>query len=298
MTDTINCPLCGGKEHRVFYNNLGIDILSCRSCSFMFSHPMPDDRDLKKIYDEDYFICDHADQMSYDNYFEEEAAIRKSSVKRLKRMSKYTVKGRLFDVGCAVGYFMDTAKNLGWEVEGSDISSFCIKHATEELGLKAYEGTLPELRLKSNSYDVVTMWDIIEHLKDPVKEMKEVNRILKKDGLVVIMTPNVDSMIAKVSGKRWILYQSPHIHLLYFSPVTIKHLLEKTGFEVIKTVRFWHGGKYVPLSYALKRLVIYSPIFKPIRAFFRFFKLDKIAPWLDIGDNMVTYAKKVKSLKE
>jgi predicted SAM-dependent methyltransferase len=141
------------------------------------------------------------------------------------------------------------------------------------------------------------MWDVLEHLKDPISEIKTIHGLLKPGGIFTVMTPNIKSLIARVTSTRWILYQSPHIHLLYFSEKTIRLLLEGNGFEILKIKKFWHGGKYVPIRYALERLEIYSKIFKPLRWFCRVTRLERLTPFLDIGDNMVIYARKKTGMK-
>lgn len=292
MTERISCPLCEAKENEKYHSRHGIDLLLCSGCGFIFSHPVPGPKELEKIYGKDYFISEAADQMAYSDYFAEEKAIRRSSRKKLKWISRFAEKGKLLDVGCAAGFFADTARGLGWKAEGSDISKFCCDYAGTKLGLTAHCGNLKDLKLKSGSYDLVTMWDVLEHFPDPLEQMSEVSRLLKPGGWTAIMTPNLKSLIARVSGKKWILLQSPHIHLSYFTPGTIQLLLEKTGFETIRIFKFWRGGKYVPIGYAAERLVIYSPLFKPLRWFIRFIRLDKLTLWLDIGDNMVIYARK------
>jgi 2-polyprenyl-3-methyl-5-hydroxy-6-metoxy-1,4-benzoquinol methylase len=288
------CILCGSDKLSIFYNTKNTDLLICSDCEFIFSDPMPDSKTLNELYGKSYFICDSEEQMKYQDYHKEEKGIRKSSEKRLGWISKYiNPPGKLLDIGCAAGYFMDTAVNHGWEVYGTDISEYCINFAKGNFKeIRPFYGPLKKHKFDDNFFDIITMWDVLEHLPDPLDEMKEVNRILKPGGILVIMTPNIKSMIAKVTGKKWILYQSPHIHLTYFSPDSSRLLIDKTGFEILKIKKFWHGGKHVEIRYALERMVIYSRIFKPLQWFFKISRLEKITPWLDIGDNMVIYARK------
>jgi 2-polyprenyl-3-methyl-5-hydroxy-6-metoxy-1,4-benzoquinol methylase len=124
------------------------------------------------------------------------------------------------------------------------------------LGVEVFVGELREAHFSAEEFDVVTLFHVLEHVLDPYSFLLEVNRILKENGLLVIRTPNIDSLISKVVGKYWSWVDPPR-HLFYFSPDTLKKMLEKTGFGLINiqaqkgySFNFWSE-----LIHALSRML-------------------------------------------
>ena len=139
----------------------------------------------------------------------------------------------MLDVGCATGLFLETAKRRGYEVFGVEISEYAVRHMTESIGSQVFMGELKEARFSDGFFDIITMWDILEHLQDPVQVMREANRILRRDGIIVIETVNTSCLNAKLLGARWPLYAPPY-HIFYFSVDTLSALLSKSGFHIFK----------------------------------------------------------------
>jgi len=148
---------------------------------------------------------------------------------------------RLLDVGSSRGIFLDIARKSGWDVMGIEPSASEARYATENFDLLTYIGTLEEASLPGNDFDVVTLWDVIEHLKDPSATMAEVFRVLRPGGMTFVLTPNHDSLITlllriayRLTAHRLplerLLY--PPVHLYYFTPRTLSDLLRRAGFEI------------------------------------------------------------------
>ncbi len=211
---------------------------------------------------------------------------------RLKTIKQFSKKGRILDVGCAYGFFLEVAEEEGWEGYGVEISEYAARYAKEELGLKVSLGELKEVRYPSEYFEVVTLWDVIEHLPDPLGELKEINRILRKGGIVALSTPAIDSLFAKLSGKRWIGFQCPWEHIYYFSRSTISKLLEKAGFEV---VRIGTIGRICDLRYIADRFKLYSSfISRQLEAMIdKFPYLNNFKFYIDPHHTMVAYARKL-----
>ena len=160
--------------------------------------------------------------------------------------------GRLLDIGCGIGVFLKIAREKGWDGYGIDISSFAIDYAKNRFGLNVKCGRPVDAAFPDDYFDVVTMWDSIEHFNDPTTELREINRILKKEGIILLNTPNADSLmrmlsdlVYKTSLKR-IKYPVKKIyhkyHLYYYSINSIITMLRKTGFEPLQVNR-----KTIPL---------------------------------------------------
>ena len=139
--------------------------------------------------------------------------------------------GKLLDIGCGGGRFMNRMKRVGWEVEGIDFDEKATEKITLRYGMKTYTGDLLSYRLPDASYDAITMSHAIEHLFDPERTLRECLRILKPGGRLVVTTPNVDGAAAALFGKFWRGWEPPrHLHL--FSVKALKLILLKAGFEV------------------------------------------------------------------
>jgi 2-polyprenyl-3-methyl-5-hydroxy-6-metoxy-1,4-benzoquinol methylase len=137
-------------------------------------------------------------------------------------------RGSLLDVGAATGQFMNVARDHGWEVQGIELSQWAVEQAQRQFGFSLLEGTLPDSRIPNSAFDIVTMWDCIEHLAHPNTVLREIHRVLRPGGLLVLSTGDVPHLDPKLlSG-----WYSPPWHLYYFSRETIHQLLDICGFVV------------------------------------------------------------------
>ena len=137
-------------------------------------------------------------------------------------------RGRLLDIGTGRGDVLVEAARHGWDAEGVEISADAARVAREHLGLKVTAGSLRAAKFPDESFDVVTMLDVIEHVPDPIADLQEVRRILKRGGLVVLETPNFAGLMSRMGGSYWPGYMLPHINL--FTPANFSALVEQSGF--------------------------------------------------------------------
>jgi SAM-dependent methyltransferase len=142
-------------------------------------------------------------------------------------------------------------------VQGLDVSHFAVGYVSERFGYDVRQGSLLELDYPSNCYDLITMWDVIEHVPDPKAYMEKIADLLKPGGVFALATPDVDSLPARLTGKRWVGYKLSEEHVYYFSLRTLKRMLNDAGLDVIDS---YHVGKYVTVSLFLNRLSMYSPL--------------------------------------
>lgn len=164
--------------------------------------------------------------------------------KRLKTLNSFfTNKGSLLDVGCAEGLFLELARTDGWGVTGTEISQFAVRYGKEKLGLDIRQGELNSIGFPGKSFDAITMWHVLEHTTNPIAVLKEIRRILKDDGVFILAVPNLNNILSQkvyklVKGKKMHLFdiKDRELHLYHFTLETIKMILEKTGFKVIKIV--------------------------------------------------------------
>ncbi len=155
-------------------------------------------------------------------------------MKQLRFMTlKYEPAGKLLDVGCGAGRFLNRMRKRGWEVEGIDFDPQAANKVMARYGIKTHIGDLAACALPADSYDVITMSQAVEHFYDPRAVLSECLRILKSGGKLIITTPNVNSMGAAEFGAYWRGWEAPrHLHL--FSTEALKHLTQTCGFEVIE----------------------------------------------------------------
>jgi SAM-dependent methyltransferase len=151
------------------------------------------------------------------------------------RTIPFSDKGRVLDIGCGNGSYLAWLKALGWEVRGVEPDEASAKFAAEEYGVDIFCGDLLDAHYPASSFDCITMWHSLEHSHYPLETLKEIYRILKPQGCLVISVPNVHSMEAKLLKGNSFLFDVPR-HLYDFSPRTLDEMLSKTGFIVQKII--------------------------------------------------------------
>jgi 2-polyprenyl-3-methyl-5-hydroxy-6-metoxy-1,4-benzoquinol methylase len=187
--------------------------------------------DAKRVYDETYFTGG-----VYRDYMQEGPNRRRLFEKKLTLIDKYLPhRGRLLDIGCAGGFFLRLANDIGYDGYGIEVSQYAARHAREVLGLKVFNGTLAEANHPNDFFDVITMWDVLEHLADFRSTLTECHRVIRAGGILVVETLNAHSLLAKVLGRKWHLFWPPY-HLSYFTRETLRMALEKTGFTVLTII--------------------------------------------------------------
>ena len=284
----IPCPLCKGTAREVIFTKKGFDLVRCGSCNLAYLGKPPTPDELQKLYSfEAGYQSNFANATSSEVRFHTKAARLSYAA-----LSQHRSGGKLLDVGCSAGFFLKEAQAHGWETHGLEYSPDTAAVAARVPGLQIKSGTLEDAHYEAKSFDVVTLWDVIEHVPDPVGTMHQVHRILHDDGLVAISTPNIDGLFPQLSyrvAKRldyWPHPEPPH-HLLQFSGQTLGLLLARAGFEIVAT-----ETKCIPLSFSfdLKHLLRRSPKLWLYTA--AFLPTAILGPWLGAGDWLFVFAKK------
>ena len=281
ITEFVNCNLCNSNSTRKFMMVKGFNIVKCKKCGLAYVNPRLKEKKLHEIYDKKYFSNKafngaKTSFYGYGKYLEEEDCIKDTFKKRLKIINKLSRKGRLLDIGCALGFFLELARDDGWDVQGLEISKYAYNYAKNMLKLPVINKTLEKSGFKSNSFDVVTMFDIIEHLPDPKSTLKEIRRLLKPNGLLVITTPNIGSITAKILWRNWEEVRRVREHIYFFSENTLKKILESLNFEVL---RMESAGRFFSVKMAVERGKLYN---KAI-----FILIGKISDLLGLSDKRV-----------
>jgi SAM-dependent methyltransferase len=258
----VECNLCGANDWQVLYpaTNKNVEepdvrafrctsphygshpqIVRCDNCSLVYANPRLSADELVSLYT----------AVEDETYVDEREGRELTFARHLDALQKYTgpAYGRsLLDVGAYIGIFVEIARENGWLAEGVEPSDWAVAQA-QERGLPVHQGTQQSSILTGREFDVVTMWDVIEHVTDPSAELNRAFQLLKPGGWLAVHTMDVDSLTARAMGRRWPWYMD--MHLYYFSQKTLTELMRKNGFDVI-----WSGaqGRYLRLGYITSRL--------------------------------------------
>jgi SAM-dependent methyltransferase len=228
----VACPVCGGNRYSVYLQaTLGAEppvfgykwtpevrrsyrMVRCEACGHVRASPR-----LAEMY---RHYVDNVDPTYLANQPLRLATARKV----LRRIRQFVPSGRLLDVGCATGDFVRAAGEW-YEAEGLELSAWAREHALAA-GLRVRPKLLADIEHERGTYDVVTLWGVIEHLEDPLSEMRRVAAILKPGGVVCLWTGDVDTLLARALGSRWWYVMGQHVQL--FSRASLDQLLRRAGF--------------------------------------------------------------------
>ncbi len=205
----------------------GYAIGRCSACRHVYVPFAGSDADLQRAYEQQFFR---------DGAYHDYLADREIAAKNFRRFAeivrRHSPRGRLLEVGCAYGFFLDIARDW-WTVTGIDIHAPGITHARDRLGADAVHGDFLDFNAPDASFDAVVMWDTIEHLRRPSAYIAKIAATLKPGGIVALTTGDVGSLVARLRGRRWRLYDPP-FHLQYFTRETMTRLLAQHGLQIVE----------------------------------------------------------------
>jgi 2-polyprenyl-3-methyl-5-hydroxy-6-metoxy-1,4-benzoquinol methylase len=196
---------------------------------------------------------------------------------------------RLLDVGAYCGFFVDVAREAGFEAEGVELSQWAAAHA-RSLGLDVRTETLAQRLTAGRRYDVVTMWDVVEHFADPRRELRDAFELLRPGGRIHLSTIDTGSLVARLLGARWPWLMD--MHLVYFDRATLSALLEETGFRVLRRGTYTHT---VSADYLLRKAAASFPLLAPLAGALRRVLPARFAVPVNLGDNMMVTAERPAS---
>lgn len=229
----VACPLCSALVAlRPHFGNGADRIRRCPACFVGFVYPRLAGPALLSQYSPDYFQekgYDHLRESDYVNMHSWRAKIT-MCLKRVQRLRKADA-GLLLDVGCGKGWFLEAARERGWRVQGVELCAEAAQATRERVKTQVYAGSIFDVdaELPSETFDLVTMFDVIEHLEAPLEALRICHRILKPGGVLAISTPNLRGLGCRLLGaKAFALW--PDEHIFYFGPVSLKRALQFADF--------------------------------------------------------------------
>ena len=241
--ETAVCCMCGSAKQRELFKKkekFGITkefftVVSCADCGFFYVSPRPLEAEIALFYPETYSWKESTGESSLlsraINGIEKlyRFHLLKYEVSKVKRFTKIR-EGRILDVGCGSGDRLLVFRNQGYDAYGVEISSAAL-YAKEKLNLKVFKGDVSSAGFQDNFFDIITLYNVLEHLHDPRRLLREAKRILKDKGFLVIEVPNTASLQFNIFKKRWAAFDVPR-DLSYFSPKHLENLLAQEGFRV------------------------------------------------------------------
>ncbi|MCX6310244.1 MAG: class I SAM-dependent methyltransferase [Bacteroidetes bacterium] len=245
------CPVCGGvatelflacKDHTV--SKSSFEIVECKNCGFAYTSPRPIESELGKFYEsEEYISHSNTSKGIVSNLYQR---VRKHTLaKKLELINSVEKKGALLDIGCGTGEFLNTMKSGGWETIGIEPSPSARKQGVENYNLDVREEKELE-NFPPNSFNVITMWHVLEHVPHLLERVQKLKDLLKYDGVLIIAVPNRNSHDAKHYGEYWAAYDVPR-HLYHFRAQDMRTLMGVVGFEVEKILPMKFDSYYVSM---------------------------------------------------
>jgi len=279
------CDLCGSGMHRKIREKNGLKVVKCKKCNLAFVNPQLRREELVSMYNENKIS-------PVDYYLETEEDDALTFKRRLRLLSRFlpeAAKLEVLDLGCNIGTFSLLMKKKGWLVKGIDVNESAIEYCRRHNDVDAACADFLTVDLQRNKYNLVVMNDFLEHVQSPAEALTKTFDLLKKGGRVFISTPTIDSMVAFVSGNKW-LHLKPDEHLFYFSKKTISALLIKSRFEIE-----WLGslGRIRNLKQVFYKSQVYTPWLWKLVEFLHLEKgLAKVRLNVNLGDEMGVLAVK------
>lgn len=248
MVQLEQCPICNSAA-KFYCHKEEANYFRCQNCESIFQHPLPEVEKMNEYADKQY-----TDGL-YKAYIEARDLKHMTFRKRIRKIKERAKGPRLLDVGCSCGYFLDVALENGFDAYGVEFSGVAIQAAAEQTRPRITQGDVNQLEMQE-PFDVITAFDLIEHVSDPLQFLGSFYRLLKPGGLVVVTTPDTHHFLRPLMGKRWPMLQ-PMQHTRLFSPNSLKLALQETGFNQIELEA---AHKVLTPEYLAQQVSIYTPL--------------------------------------
>jgi 2-polyprenyl-3-methyl-5-hydroxy-6-metoxy-1,4-benzoquinol methylase len=215
-------------------------VVQCQDCGLCFTNPRPTVRSIAQFYPDDYRPHQMRKRgarprwLRWPHWW--------PAGENYRKVLPVHGRGRLLDFGCGGGSYLQRMQSQGWEVTGLDFSASTVARLRSELGLTVLAGTLPHPDLREpETFDVITMWQSLEHVHEPMKVLRAAHRLLAPGGKLVVAVPNVDSLPFRWFGQAWSGLDLPR-HLTHFAPWTLRLMLHRSGFRTGRVTMVRHSS--------------------------------------------------------
>ena len=246
-----NCPVCNSTQFSQIMvcedytvSRETYPIVQCSSCGFKFTNPRPEANELGKYYKSEDYVSHSNTKKGFINSTYQ--SVRKYTLlKKLQLISKYFKTGKILDIGCGTGEFLNICKNAKWNTIGIEPSPDARKMAIENYGLDVREEA--EINnLESGSFDIITMWHVLEHVPNLNERIEDIKRLIKPNGVIIIAVPNCESLDAKIYKENWAAYDVPR-HLYHFTHKDIELIFKNHDLEMFRILPMVFDSFYVSM---------------------------------------------------
>ena len=217
-------------------------ILECLECRIAVTHPFPSEEELTRLYSCGNYRTNTGKRFGVII----EYLVYLSRVLKRSRINKYVKPGRILDIGCGRGLFLDVMRKGGWDTVGTELNKETASYATKIYGLEVLTGDLIKYKLDKESLDAININQVLEHLKNPNEVLVECRRLLRRDGLLLISVPDLRSFQFVIGKENWFLLDLP-FHLFHFTEEGLVDLLKTHGFKIRRIKRF--SKEYSPFGW-------------------------------------------------
>lgn len=282
------CAVCARDELVELFQRSDYCYSVCHECSHAQISPPPSDEALREFYERSYFQS--SSRGGYADYQADESLHRLNALDRLQRLRRAgATSGRLLDIGCAAGYFLDEARATGWQVIGQDVSSWARETAGKQLAIEVVASVAGLLPTQAATFDCVTLFQVLEHVVDPRVLLCQVHQLLKPGGVVVVETWRRDSLVARVFGRYWQQVSPPSVLHLFTKKSAIA-IATETGFG---DIQYHASSKVVSAPFVGNLLAKKHPlVFAPLGWLTSRWPLKNVSARYGLGDLVTMTAKK------
>ncbi|MFQ6677614.1 MAG: class I SAM-dependent methyltransferase [Fidelibacterota bacterium] len=257
MIEQTNCPICKRELKNLFttkdylVSKDNFDIMECPSCRLGITSPFPEKDIIGSYYESDEYIS-HSDQTRslFDGVYKMVRSIMLSKKRRLVESALGRKTGKLLDMGCGTGHFLNMMKSNGWDVAGIDASIKARTFVKNQFGISVNSQT--EWLNSDEKYDIITCWHSLEHVHEPWIYLEKIRMQLNTNGVLIAALPNYESTDADKYGADWAAYDVPR-HLYHFSPHSAEKIMTGNGFSIMDIRRMQFDGFYVSMLSAQHR---------------------------------------------
>lgn len=251
METLSNCPICNSSQFIPFLSCIDntvsreiFNIVKCEQCSFKFTNPRPEEENLGKYYKSENYVSHSNTNKGFINSTYQ--SVRKYTLlKKLQLISKFYKTGNILDIGCGTGEFLNTCKNAKWKTLGiepdMDARTMAIKNYSLDVRPESEIDQLPD-----SSFDIITMWHVLEHVPKLNQRVEDLKRLIKPNGIIIIAVPNSNSLDAKIYKENWAAYDVPR-HLYHFNPNDINLLFKNHGMKMFRILPMIFDSFYVAM---------------------------------------------------
>jgi len=288
----VKCNLCGADDYAVRFPKGFAQlhrIVTCKQCGLMYANPQ-ESVDCETFQSDAYPSV--FNEVECRQYFQKQHVQVPDNLRALRVLNGLVPKrGKLLEIGSFCGIFLDRIRTAGWEVMGLEPDRGVADYSRAKYGLNIVAGVLPNPSLPDNNFDAVVMLHVIEHMPDPSENLREIRRVLKPGGVLVVETPRFDSLMFKILGRRERSLSNCNGHIYFFSVSSLRRMFEKNGFEVVKVELVGRTLTLDRLFYNVGVIIRSNLVKRCLSSVSRALHLDRVSVYINARDMQRIYGR-------